>query len=67
MKVSQNLYAETLLKAIGAARGGLGTVDGGPTACCATLLTAWGVPDDALRRRRRLGPVALQLRDGGRR
>ena len=32
MKVSQNLYAETLLKAIGAARGGLGTFEGGLTA-----------------------------------
>ena len=29
MKVSQNLYAETLLKAIGAAKGGLGTIEGG--------------------------------------
>ena len=29
MKVSQNLYAETLVKAIGAARGGLGTFEGG--------------------------------------
>ena len=31
MKVSQNLYAETLVKAIGAARGGLGTFEGGLT------------------------------------
>ena len=29
MKVSQNLYAETLMKAIGTARGGLGTTSGG--------------------------------------
>ena len=29
MKVSQNLYAETLLKTVGAARGGLGTVAAG--------------------------------------
>jgi D-alanyl-D-alanine carboxypeptidase len=28
MKVSQNLYAETLVKAIGAANGGLGTTSG---------------------------------------
>ena len=34
MKVSQNLYAETLLKTVGAARGGLGTVAAGRDACC---------------------------------
>jgi len=39
MKVSQNLYAETLIKAIGAARGGLGTFEGG--------LNAGGAPLDA--------------------
>jgi D-alanyl-D-alanine carboxypeptidase/D-alanyl-D-alanine-endopeptidase (penicillin-binding protein 4) len=46
MKVSQNLYAETLLKAIGAARGGLGTFEGG-LAAVRGALTSWGVPDDA--------------------
>ena len=35
MKVSQNLYAETLLKTIGAARGGLGTVAAGQSCCAA--------------------------------
>ena len=37
MKVSQNLYAETLLKALGAARGGLGTAEGGRVAVRTTL------------------------------
>ncbi|MEO7270612.1 MAG: D-alanyl-D-alanine carboxypeptidase/D-alanyl-D-alanine-endopeptidase [Vicinamibacterales bacterium] len=46
MKVSQNLYAETLLKTVGAARGGLGTVAAGEIALKG-LLKAWGVPDDA--------------------
>jgi D-alanyl-D-alanine carboxypeptidase/D-alanyl-D-alanine-endopeptidase (penicillin-binding protein 4) len=46
MKVSQNLYAETLLKATGAARGGLGTFEGGLTAV-RSALASWGVPDDA--------------------
>jgi D-alanyl-D-alanine carboxypeptidase/D-alanyl-D-alanine-endopeptidase (penicillin-binding protein 4) len=46
MKVSQNLYAETLAKAIGAARGGLGTYEGG-LAAIRTQLRAWGVPGDA--------------------
>jgi D-alanyl-D-alanine carboxypeptidase/D-alanyl-D-alanine-endopeptidase (penicillin-binding protein 4) len=46
MKVSQNLYAETLLKAAGAAGGGLGTTRGGQAAVRRTL-TAWGVPQDA--------------------
>lgn len=45
MKVSQNLYAETLLKATGAARGGLGTFEGGLTAV-RSALASWGVPDD---------------------
>ncbi len=43
MKVSQNLYAETLLKAAGAAKGGLGTTEGGRIAT-RTLLSSWGVP-----------------------
>ena len=46
MKVSQNLYAETLLKTLGAARGGLGTAEGGRLAVQAAL-DAWGVPRDA--------------------
>jgi serine-type D-Ala-D-Ala carboxypeptidase/endopeptidase (penicillin-binding protein 4) len=46
MKVSQNLYAETLLKSIGAERGGLGTFEGGLTAVRG-LLASWGVADDA--------------------
>jgi serine-type D-Ala-D-Ala carboxypeptidase/endopeptidase (penicillin-binding protein 4) len=46
MKVSQNLYAETLLKALGAARGGLGTAEGGRSVV-RTALDAWSVPRDA--------------------
>jgi D-alanyl-D-alanine carboxypeptidase/D-alanyl-D-alanine-endopeptidase (penicillin-binding protein 4) len=46
MKVSQNLYAETLLKAVGAKAGGLGTWESGRRATRA-LLTEWGVPPDA--------------------
>jgi D-alanyl-D-alanine carboxypeptidase/D-alanyl-D-alanine-endopeptidase (penicillin-binding protein 4) len=46
MKVSQNIYAETLVKAIGAARGGLGTFEGGLSQVRANL-TALGVPADA--------------------
>jgi D-alanyl-D-alanine carboxypeptidase/D-alanyl-D-alanine-endopeptidase (penicillin-binding protein 4) len=46
MKVSQNLYAETLAKAVGASRGGLGTFEGGLEAI-RTQVTAWGVPRDA--------------------
>lgn len=46
MKVSQNLYAETLLKALGAAHGGLGTAEGGRIAVH-TVLDGWGVPRDA--------------------
>jgi D-alanyl-D-alanine carboxypeptidase/D-alanyl-D-alanine-endopeptidase (penicillin-binding protein 4) len=45
MKASQNLYAETLVKAIGAAHGGLGTSAGGRTAIRG-LLTEWGIPPD---------------------
>jgi D-alanyl-D-alanine carboxypeptidase/D-alanyl-D-alanine-endopeptidase (penicillin-binding protein 4) len=43
MKASQNLYAETLLKAAGAAKGGLGTTEGGRIATRA-LLSSWGIP-----------------------
>jgi D-alanyl-D-alanine carboxypeptidase/D-alanyl-D-alanine-endopeptidase (penicillin-binding protein 4) len=46
MKVSQNLYAETLLKALGAVRGGLGTAEGGRVAV-RSVLDRWGVPRDA--------------------
>lgn len=46
MKVSQNLYAETLLKAVGAGRGGLGTFEGG-LAEVRRQLSAWGIADDA--------------------
>ncbi len=46
MKLSQNLYAETLLKTIGAARGGLGTVAAGH-GVLRELLTGWSVPADA--------------------
>jgi serine-type D-Ala-D-Ala carboxypeptidase/endopeptidase (penicillin-binding protein 4) len=42
MKVSQNLYAETLLKAVGAAKDGLGTAENGRRAAAATL-AAWGI------------------------
>lgn len=46
MKVSQNQYAETLLKAAGAATGGLGTTQAGRTAARA-VFRSWGIPDDA--------------------
>jgi serine-type D-Ala-D-Ala carboxypeptidase/endopeptidase (penicillin-binding protein 4) len=46
MKVSQNLYAETLLKAAGASRGGLGTWDSGRSAA-RDVLTTWGLPTDS--------------------
>ncbi len=62
MKVSQNLYAETLLKTMGAARGGLGTIAAGQRVL-RDQLKAWMVPDDCVRRRRRLRTVPLQLRD----
>ena len=43
MKVSQNLYAETLLKAVGAAKSGLGSAENGRRAA-AELFDAWGIP-----------------------
>jgi len=46
MKVSQNLYAETLAKAIGASRGGVGTYEGGLQAI-RTQLSSWGIAGDA--------------------
>jgi D-alanyl-D-alanine carboxypeptidase/D-alanyl-D-alanine-endopeptidase (penicillin-binding protein 4) len=45
MKVSQNQYAETLLKALGAAGGGLGTTSAGRRAAAETF-RGWGIPDD---------------------
>lgn len=46
MKVSQNFYAETLVKAIGRAAGGGGTMEAGRRVMRETL-AAWGVPADA--------------------
>jgi serine-type D-Ala-D-Ala carboxypeptidase/endopeptidase (penicillin-binding protein 4) len=45
MKISQNQYAETLLKAIGAKTGGIGTTDAGRAAAIATF-TSWNIPRD---------------------
>ena len=45
MKVSQNQYAETLLKALGASAGGLGTTTGGRRRL-QEIFTAWGIPAD---------------------
>jgi D-alanyl-D-alanine carboxypeptidase/D-alanyl-D-alanine-endopeptidase (penicillin-binding protein 4) len=45
MKVSQNQYAETFLKAAGAASGGLGTTNAGRRAAAETF-TGWGIPTD---------------------
>lgn len=45
MKVSQNQYAETFLKAIGAARGGIGSTNAGRRAA-AELFAGWGIPSD---------------------
>lgn len=44
MKVSQNLYAETLFKALATGSGGLGTAQGGRTVE-RTVLGSWGIPD----------------------
>ena len=44
MKVSQNLYAETLLKAVGVAKGGGGTAAAGRRAT-SEVFTAWGISD----------------------
>jgi D-alanyl-D-alanine carboxypeptidase/D-alanyl-D-alanine-endopeptidase (penicillin-binding protein 4) len=46
MKVSQNLYAETLLKAISASGNGLGTTEGGRIAV-RKMLSDWGIPADS--------------------
>jgi len=45
MKVSQNQYAETFLKTLGSASGGLGTTTAGRRAAAETF-RAWGIPDD---------------------
>ncbi|HYT75512.1 MAG TPA: D-alanyl-D-alanine carboxypeptidase/D-alanyl-D-alanine-endopeptidase [Vicinamibacterales bacterium] len=42
MKVSQNLYAETLLKAVGAAKNGRGTADAGRSAA-RDIFQMWGI------------------------
>lgn len=46
MKVSQNQYAETLLKAVGASGGGIGTVSGGRRRL-QQLFSTWQIPQDA--------------------
>lgn len=46
MKVSQNLYAETLLKAVGAATGQTGSAGSGRAAARA-VFTTWGIPADS--------------------
>lgn len=43
MKLSQNLYAETLLRTLGRVRGRAGTAEGG-IAVIRQVLSAWGVP-----------------------
>ncbi|MQA29531.1 MAG: D-alanyl-D-alanine carboxypeptidase/D-alanyl-D-alanine-endopeptidase [Luteitalea sp.] len=52
MKMSQNLFAESLLKALGAHASGVGSADAGRAAVQATL-RAWGVP-----------PGDVQMADG---
>ena len=44
MKISQNLYAETLLKAVGAAKSGTGSAATGRRAS-SDVFTAWGIPE----------------------
>jgi PBP4 family serine-type D-alanyl-D-alanine carboxypeptidase len=61
MTVSQNLYAETLLRAVGQVEGGAARAADGKAAVLA-VLNAWGALSRP-RRRRRLGAVALQLSD----
>jgi len=46
MKVSQNLYAETFVKALGASGGGIGTIAAGRRLMRDTL-TSWNIPQDA--------------------
>lgn len=45
MKVSQNQYAETFLKALGASAGGLGTTGAGRRVA-GEVLAGWGIPAD---------------------
>ena len=45
MKVSQNLYAETLLKAVGAATTGFGTAEAG-RAAARDVFARWGIAGD---------------------
>lgn len=47
LKVSQNLYGETLLKTLGRRDGAPGTAEGGRQVVRETL-AKWGVPDDAI-------------------
>ena len=47
MKVSQNFYAETMLKAIGRAASGAGSENAGRRAVRGTL-ASWGIPEDAV-------------------
>ena len=47
MKVSQNQYAETLLRALGRTGNGSGTAEAG-RAAVASVLASWGIPADAL-------------------
>ena len=46
MKVSQNLYAETFMKALGASNGGIGTTADGRRVT-RSILSSWGIPEDA--------------------
>jgi len=46
MKVSQNLYAETLLKAVATKNGAVGTTDSG-RAVAVQLFTSWNIPRDS--------------------
>src|SRR6185312_6356942 len=46
MKISQNLYAETLLKAVAAAQNGLGTTEGGRIAV-RKIVSSWGIKTDS--------------------
>lgn len=47
MKVSQNFYAESLLKTVGRVAGGEGSADAGRRVVAETL-AGWGVPDDSI-------------------
>ena len=60
MKVSQNQYAETLLRTLGA-QSGEGTAAAGQKVV-REVLDGWGIPQRRLRPGRRVGALALQLR-----